>query len=94
VLKKGNTRDGKGLARVLDPGIAVATISEENCAITRTVAAEPNIDDVFCNASEKHLAIADPFSRSCLGLALPATQPRSLDGAVRAACEPLITARA
>ena len=57
VLKKFNTRDGMGLARVREAGVAVAIISGEESAIIHARAAKLRIDDVFCNASNKRLAI-------------------------------------
>ncbi len=57
VLKKFNTRDGMGLARVRQAGVAVAIISGEDSAIVHARAAKLKIDDVFCGASDKRLAI-------------------------------------
>ncbi len=57
VLKKFNTRDGMGLARVRDAGVAVAIISGEDSAIVHARAAKLKIDDVFCNAANKRAAI-------------------------------------
>ena len=57
VLKKFNTRDGMGLARVREVGVAVAIISGEDSAIIHARAAKLKIDDVFCNASNKRAAI-------------------------------------
>jgi YrbI family 3-deoxy-D-manno-octulosonate 8-phosphate phosphatase len=57
VLKKFNTRDGMGLARVRDAGVAVAIISSEDSAIVHARAAKLKIDDVFSNASNKRAAI-------------------------------------
>ena len=56
-LKKFNTRDGMGLARVRDAGVAVAIISGEDSAIVHARAAKLKIDDVFCNAANKRSAI-------------------------------------
>src|SRR2546430_12158653 len=53
VLKKFNTRDGMGLARVRDAGVSVALISGEDSAIVHARAAKLNIDDVFCGASNE-----------------------------------------
>jgi YrbI family 3-deoxy-D-manno-octulosonate 8-phosphate phosphatase len=58
VLKKFNTRDGMGLARVRAAGVAVAIISGEDSAIVYARAAKLNIDDVFCNATDKRAAVA------------------------------------
>ncbi len=57
VLKKFNTRDGMGLARVREAGVAVAIISGEDSAIVHARAAKLRIDDVFCNASNKRVAL-------------------------------------
>jgi YrbI family 3-deoxy-D-manno-octulosonate 8-phosphate phosphatase len=57
VLKKFNTRDGMGLARVREVGVAVAIISGEDSAIVHARAAKLKIDDVFCNAASKRTAI-------------------------------------
>jgi len=59
VLKKFNTRDGMGLARVREAGVAVAMISGEDSAIVHARAAKLKIDDIFCNASNKRQAIDD-----------------------------------
>lgn len=59
VLKKFNTRDGMGLARVREAGVAVAIISGEDSAIVHARATKLNIDDVFCNATNKRLAVDD-----------------------------------
>src|ERR1700694_5171840 len=53
VLKKFNTRDGMGLARVREAGIAVALISGEDSAIVHARAAKLNIDEVFVGISDK-----------------------------------------
>jgi YrbI family 3-deoxy-D-manno-octulosonate 8-phosphate phosphatase len=57
VLKKFNTRDGMGLARVREAGVAVAIISGEDSAIVHARAAKLKIDDVYCNAANKRFAI-------------------------------------
>jgi YrbI family 3-deoxy-D-manno-octulosonate 8-phosphate phosphatase len=57
VLKKFNTRDGMGLARVRDAGVAVAIISGEDSAIVHARAAKLKIDDVYCDAANKRAAI-------------------------------------
>jgi YrbI family 3-deoxy-D-manno-octulosonate 8-phosphate phosphatase len=57
VLKKFNTRDGMGLARVRQVGVAVAIISGEDSAIVHARAAKLKIDDVYCNAANKRSAI-------------------------------------
>jgi N-acylneuraminate cytidylyltransferase len=57
VLKKFNTRDGMGLARVREAGVAVAIVSSEDSAIVHARAAKLRIDDVFCNATDKRRVI-------------------------------------
>src|SRR5438477_10058985 len=57
VLKKFNTRDGMGLARVREAGVAVAIVSGEDSAIIHARAAKLKIDDVFCNAADKRAAV-------------------------------------
>jgi 3-deoxy-D-manno-octulosonate 8-phosphate phosphatase (KDO 8-P phosphatase) len=57
VLKKFNTRDGMGLARVRAAGVAVAIISGEDSAIVHARAAKLQIDDVFCGATNKLEAV-------------------------------------
>ena len=57
VLKKFNTRDGMGLARVREIGVAVAIVSGEDSAIIHARAAKLNIDDVFCNVIDKRAAV-------------------------------------
>jgi YrbI family 3-deoxy-D-manno-octulosonate 8-phosphate phosphatase len=57
VLKKFNTRDGMGLARVREAGVAVAIVSGEDSAIVHARAAKLKIDDVLCNASNKRAAL-------------------------------------
>ena len=57
VLKRFNTRDGMGLERVRQAGVAVAIISGEDSAIVHARAAKLKIDDVFCGASDKRIAI-------------------------------------
>ena len=68
VLKKFNTRDGMGLARLRDAGVAVAIISGEDSAIIHARAAKLNIDDVFCNASNKRVALDELCTRHGLRL--------------------------
>jgi YrbI family 3-deoxy-D-manno-octulosonate 8-phosphate phosphatase len=63
VLKKFNTRDGMGLARVRDVGVAVAIISGEDSAIVHARAAKLKIDDVFCDATNKRAAIDELCDR-------------------------------
>lgn len=63
VLKKFNTRDGMGLARVRDAGLAVAIISGEDSAIVHARAAKLKIDDVFCGAADKRAAIGELCSK-------------------------------
>jgi YrbI family 3-deoxy-D-manno-octulosonate 8-phosphate phosphatase len=68
VLKKFNTRDGMGLARVREAGVAVAIISGEDSAIVHARAAKLKIDDVFCGASNKRVAIDELCTRHGLEL--------------------------
>jgi YrbI family 3-deoxy-D-manno-octulosonate 8-phosphate phosphatase len=100
VLKKFNTRDGMGLARVRDAGVAVAIISSEDSAIVHARAAKLKIDDVFCNAANKRLAIDELCSKYGLQLAqvafigddlndLPALECVGLACAVADAAEPV-----
>jgi YrbI family 3-deoxy-D-manno-octulosonate 8-phosphate phosphatase len=63
VLKKFNTRDGMGLARVREAGVAVAIVSGEESAIVHARAAKLKIDDVFSGASNKRLAIEELCAR-------------------------------
>jgi 3-deoxy-D-manno-octulosonate 8-phosphate phosphatase (KDO 8-P phosphatase) len=63
VLKKFNTRDGMGLARVRDAGVSVAIISGEDNAIVHARAAKLKIDEVFCGATDKRLAIEELCTR-------------------------------
>jgi 3-deoxy-D-manno-octulosonate 8-phosphate phosphatase (KDO 8-P phosphatase) len=53
VLKKFNTRDGLGLARVREAGVAVAIISGEDSAIVHARAAKLKIDEVFSGVANK-----------------------------------------
>jgi YrbI family 3-deoxy-D-manno-octulosonate 8-phosphate phosphatase len=53
VLKKFNTRDGMGLARVREAGVAVAIISGEDSAIVYARAAKLKIDEVFSGVANK-----------------------------------------
>jgi YrbI family 3-deoxy-D-manno-octulosonate 8-phosphate phosphatase len=68
VLKKFNTRDGMGLARVREAGVAVAIISGEESAIVHARAAKLSIDDVFCGAADKRVAIDELCVRHGLEL--------------------------
>jgi YrbI family 3-deoxy-D-manno-octulosonate 8-phosphate phosphatase len=68
VLKKFNTRDGLGLARAREAGIAVAIVSGEDSAIVHARAAKLKIDDVFCGAANKRLAIDELCARHGLAL--------------------------
>jgi YrbI family 3-deoxy-D-manno-octulosonate 8-phosphate phosphatase len=100
VMKKFNTRDGMGLARVREVGIAVAIVSGEDNAIVHARAAKLKIDDVFCGISDKRLAIEELCSRHGLGLDevayigddlndLPALECVGLACAVADAAEPV-----
>jgi 3-deoxy-D-manno-octulosonate 8-phosphate phosphatase (KDO 8-P phosphatase) len=68
VLKKFNTRDGMGLARVRAVGVAVAIISGEDSAIVHARATKLQIDDVFCGATDKLAAVGELCSRHGLQL--------------------------
>jgi YrbI family 3-deoxy-D-manno-octulosonate 8-phosphate phosphatase len=68
VLKKFNTRDGMGLARVREAGVAVAIISGEDSAIIHARAAKLKIDDVFCNVSNKRLALDELCNKHSIEL--------------------------
>src|SRR5437764_2630026 len=68
VLKKFNTRDGMGLARVREAGVQVAIISGEDSAIVHARAAKLKIDDVFCGATNKRTAIEELCARRQLTL--------------------------
>jgi YrbI family 3-deoxy-D-manno-octulosonate 8-phosphate phosphatase len=100
VLKKFNTRDGMGLERVRQAGIAVAIISGEDSAIVHARAAKLKIDDVFCGASNKRLAIDELCQKHRLELDevafvgddlndLPALECVGLACAVADAAEPV-----
>ena len=100
VLKKFNTRDGMGLARVRDAGVAVAIISGEDSAIVHARAAKLKIDDVFSNADDKRMVIDDLCQRHDLDLSevafvgddlndLPALECVGLACAVADATEPV-----
>jgi YrbI family 3-deoxy-D-manno-octulosonate 8-phosphate phosphatase len=100
VLKKFNTRDGMGLARLREAGVAVAIISGEDSAIVHARAAKLKIDDVFCGASNKRIAIDELCTRHGLDLHevafigddlndLPALECVGLACAVADAAEPV-----
>lgn len=59
VMKKFNTRDGMGLARVREAGVAVAIISSEDSAIIHARAAKLRIDDVYRGATDKVAAVQE-----------------------------------
>src|SRR5882724_3200324 len=63
VMKKFNTRDGMGLARVRAAGVAVALVSGEDSAIVHARATKLKIDDVFSGASNKRAAIDELCAR-------------------------------
>jgi 3-deoxy-D-manno-octulosonate 8-phosphate phosphatase (KDO 8-P phosphatase) len=63
VLKKFNTRDGMGLARVRAAGVAVAMISGEDSAIVHARAAKLQIDDVYCGVADKLAAVDELCGR-------------------------------
>ena len=100
VLKKFNTRDGMGLARIRQLGIAVAIISGEDSAIVHARAAKLKIDDVYCGASNKRVAIDELCDKHGLQLDevafigddlndLPALECVGLACAVADAAEPV-----
>jgi 3-deoxy-D-manno-octulosonate 8-phosphate phosphatase (KDO 8-P phosphatase) len=100
VLKKFNTRDGMGLARVREAGVAVAIISGEDSAIVHARATKLKIDDVFSGAADKRLAIDQLCARHGLGMDevafigddlndLPALECVGLACAVADAAEPV-----
>jgi YrbI family 3-deoxy-D-manno-octulosonate 8-phosphate phosphatase len=68
VLKKFNTRDGMGLERVRQAGVAVAIVSGEDSAIVHARAAKLKIDDVLCGAADKRAALDELCARHGLGL--------------------------
>ena len=100
VLKKFNTRDGMGLERVREAGVAVAIISGEDSAIVHARATKLKIDDVFSGAADKRLAIDQLCARHGLGVDevafigddlndLPALECVGLACAVADAAEPV-----
>jgi YrbI family 3-deoxy-D-manno-octulosonate 8-phosphate phosphatase len=68
VMKKFNTRDGMGLARVREAGVAVAIISGEDSAIVHARAAKLKIDDVYTGAINKRVALDELCGRHDLHL--------------------------
>jgi YrbI family 3-deoxy-D-manno-octulosonate 8-phosphate phosphatase len=68
VLKKFNTRDAMGLARVREIGIAVAIVSGEDSDIVRARARKLKIEDVFCGVANKRVAIDELCGRHGLAL--------------------------
>jgi YrbI family 3-deoxy-D-manno-octulosonate 8-phosphate phosphatase len=68
VLKKFNTRDGHGLARVRDAGVAVAIVSREDSAIVHARAAKLRIDEVFSGVSDKRAVVDELCARHGLTL--------------------------
>jgi len=64
VLKKFNTRDGLGLTRVRQVGVAVAIISGEDSAIVHARAAKLKIDNVFSGVSDKLEVVQSLCTRS------------------------------
>jgi YrbI family 3-deoxy-D-manno-octulosonate 8-phosphate phosphatase len=101
VMKKFNTRDGLGLARVRAAGVAVALISGEDSAIVHARAAKLKIDEVFSGVANKRAAIDDLCARKNLQLEevafvgddlndLPALECVGLACAVADAAEPVL----
>jgi YrbI family 3-deoxy-D-manno-octulosonate 8-phosphate phosphatase len=68
VLRRFNTRDGMGLARVRDAGVGVAIISGEDDGSIRARAAKLGIADVYCGIADK-LAVVERLAER-EGLAL------------------------
>jgi YrbI family 3-deoxy-D-manno-octulosonate 8-phosphate phosphatase len=100
VLKKFNTRDGMGLARVREIGIAVALVSGEDSAIVHARAAKLKIDDVFTGVTNKRTVIDELTARKDVKLEevafigddlndLPALECVGLACAVADAAEPV-----
>jgi YrbI family 3-deoxy-D-manno-octulosonate 8-phosphate phosphatase len=100
VLKKFNTRDAMGLARVREIGIAVAIVSGEDSAIVHARAAKLKIDDVFTGVTNKRTVIDELAARKNLRLDevafigddlndLPALECVGLACAVADAAEPV-----
>ena len=100
VLKKFNTRDGMGLARLREAGVAVAIISGEDSAIVHARATKLKIDDVFSGAGDKRRAIDELCARHGMGMDevafigddlndLPALECVGLACAVADAAEPV-----
>jgi YrbI family 3-deoxy-D-manno-octulosonate 8-phosphate phosphatase len=100
VLKKFNTRDGLGLARLREAGVAVALISGEDSAIVHARAAKLKIDEVFAGVANKRVVIDDLCARKKLDLDevafigddlndLPALECVGLACAVADAAEPV-----
>ena len=101
VLKKFNTRDGMGLARVRDAGVAVAIVSGEDSAIVHARAAKLKIDDVFSGVANKRAVLDELCMRKDLRLEevafigddlndLPALECVGLACAVADAAEPVL----
>jgi N-acylneuraminate cytidylyltransferase len=101
VLKKFNTRDGMGLARVREAGVTLAIISGEDSAIVHARAAKLNIEDVFSGVSNKLEVVQDLCARRQVDLGevayigddlndLSAMQCVGLACAVADAAEPVI----
>jgi YrbI family 3-deoxy-D-manno-octulosonate 8-phosphate phosphatase len=100
VMKKFNTRDGMGLARVRAAGVAVAIISGEDSAIVHARAAKLQIDEVFVGISNKRAVVDELCARHALQLEqvafigddlndLPALECVGLPCAVADAAEPV-----
>jgi YrbI family 3-deoxy-D-manno-octulosonate 8-phosphate phosphatase len=68
VMKKFNTRDGMGLARVRAVGVAVAIVSGEDSAIVHARAAKLQIDDVFSGIADKRAVVHELCARQGLAL--------------------------
>lgn len=68
VLKRFHTRDGMGLARLRDAGVAVAIISGEEHGIIHARAAKLRIDDVYCASADKLAAVRQLSDRDGLAM--------------------------
>lgn len=68
VMKKFNTRDGMGVARVREAGVAVSLISGEESAIVYARATKLKIDDVYTGATNKRVAVDELCARHGLTL--------------------------
>jgi 3-deoxy-D-manno-octulosonate 8-phosphate phosphatase (KDO 8-P phosphatase) len=63
VLKKFNVKDGLGLRRLLEAGVAVAFITGEETEIVRRRAAKLRVADVYTGVGDKAKALDDFLAR-------------------------------